>query len=204
MVWPAVIAAAASAYGAYAANKSNRKITNKQMRFQERMSNTAVQRRMEDLRQSGINPILAGYQAASSPAGASATMQNVGAAGASSALSALQTKANISQIGQAIKESKAREITESTKQGVNIAQQNAADQLATLNSANTAKVQAETRNIDLNASILGASAQQAEIDRKLYQNYPQLRYAEKIAPVISNASDILPWKSVMRIFNGKR
>jgi hypothetical protein len=74
----AIIGAGASAFGQSSANRTNRRIAREQMRFQERMSSTAYQRAMDDMRTAGLNPMLAYTQGgASTPTGASANMQNV-------------------------------------------------------------------------------------------------------------------------------
>lgn len=132
---PAAIGAAGSYFGGREQNRAllanareamlfNQQEAQKTRDFQERLSGTAHQRAVRDLRAAGLNPILAAGAAASTPGGATATGRpadagNVLGAATSSALAFRTAQENIRNQAQQRKVMQATEGRERSQESLN-------------------------------------------------------------------------------------
>lgn len=149
--------ALSSGFGADSANSINSAEAQYNRLFQEKMSNTAHQREVADLRAAGLNPILSANSGASTPGGATAApAQNVGAAVATSANDAIRIKRENEQFKSQKELNDSAIATQVTQ--------------AKLNEASAKAAQANVNSINLQLPAIAAEAsrdkKQAETDSK--------------------------------------
>lgn len=184
-MWPLVgslLGGVMSMFGAQQQNQANADNAQKQMDFQERMSNTSYQRGMQDMKAAGLNPMLAYSQGgASSAAGSTFNATNVGEAGVQgaqsgtqSAIAAKMMKENIDNIQADTKAKGANEAAARASAIASIAAANNANaNSATTNAIRQSVIDQQYAMVDTaraNAMQAFNQAQISNVDREYVQS----------------------------------
>lgn len=147
-------------------NVANAQQAADQMAFQERMSNSAHQREVNDLRAAGLNPILSGTggAGASAPPGAAARMENEDAIGVNTALQANMNLESVKNLKETNKQISADTDLKHTQRTYTSQLWNSARAQERLTNQQTATEEHRTEQAKQEASILGNTAKGYELE----------------------------------------